>query len=194
MGRVYYVTHPNVAIDPDVPVPEWGLSDTGRQRAERMLSQPWLETIERLVCSAEGKALETARLVADETGLDIEVREASGETDRSATGFVPHETHERLANQFFAEPDQSADGWERAVDAQGRIVACLEDVYAPGDESVLVIGHGAVGTLLKCHLAKLAISREHDQPGQGHYWVYDRHRQQVLHSWLPIEHAAPVDP
>ena len=29
---VRYLTHPQVQIDPDVPVPQWGLSPVGRAR------------------------------------------------------------------------------------------------------------------------------------------------------------------
>ncbi len=32
-----YVTHPEVIVDPDQPVPEWSLSDRGRTRAGAML-------------------------------------------------------------------------------------------------------------------------------------------------------------
>lgn len=32
MTVAYYLSHPQVQIDPAVPVPEWGLSDAGRAR------------------------------------------------------------------------------------------------------------------------------------------------------------------
>ena len=45
--------------------------------------------------------------------------------------------HEALADRFFADPHHSAEGWERAVDAQHRVVTALADVHlAPsGDPS-----------------------------------------------------------
>ena len=187
MSTLYYVTHPNVRVDPDVPVPDWSLSEVGRERANSMANQSWLGSVQRLISSTEQKALEMAAIVAEFTGLSIEERNGIGETDRSSTGFVPHEVHEDLADRFFAVPEESASGWERAIDAQQRIVAALDDVTTPGDEAVMVVGHGAVGTLLMSHLAGLAIDRQHDQPGQGHYWAYDRTTQQLLHRWHPID-------
>jgi hypothetical protein len=53
---VYYITHPQIRIDPAVPVPDWGLSDLGRQRAEAMLWQPWIPHIARVIASAERKS------------------------------------------------------------------------------------------------------------------------------------------
>jgi broad specificity phosphatase PhoE len=65
------------------------------------------------------------------------------ENDRSATGFLPPDEFETVANRFFAHPLVSIQGWERAIDAQLRIVREVEHVLArnrAGD--VLFVGHG----------------------------------------------------
>ena len=198
MSFLRYITHPNVDIDASTPVPDWGLSVLGRRRARSMLDQRWVGSIGRIIASSETKALETAELIADRLGLVVEVRASSGEIDRSSTGFVEPERHELLADRFFAEPESSVEGWERAVDAQRRIVEVLHDVLDggrdwPGD--VAVVGHGAVGTLLMCHLDGRTISRDHDQPGQGHFWSYDLSDNHLLHGWRSIadlEESPPV--
>lgn len=62
MTHVIYLTHPEVVIDPDVPVPDWGLNALGRARvaalAER-LSGRLSDASLHVVSSAERKALET---------------------------------------------------------------------------------------------------------------------------------------
>lgn len=192
MALLHYVSHPEVDQDPTVPVPRWSLSARGRERAMSMLSQPWVKGIGHVVSSPETKAMETAQLVADHLGLEIDVRQAIGEVDRSATGFVDRVRHDELADRLFAEPTRSADGWERAIDAQTRVAEALADFWTPTGSSepvadVMVVGHGGVGTLLYCRLAGLAIDRRHDQPGQGHYWSYDLDSATVVHPWLPID-------
>ncbi len=187
MARLFYVSHPEVVIDPAVPVPEWGLTEHGQQRATAMLDQPWVPGIGRLVSSAEHKAVELAEIVASALGVPVEQRPATGETDRSATGFVPHEEHERLAEQFFGSPAESASGWERAVDVQRRVVAALADVLADGPHDVMVAGHGGAGTLLFCHLADVAVDRRLDQPSPGHVWCFDRAARVIEHWWHPID-------
>jgi len=187
-----YVTHPDVSIDPATPIERWGLSATGVARATAMLSQPWVPDVGRVVSSDETKAIETARILADHVGLDVEVRDGIGENDRSSTGFLAPEDFERTADRFFASPRESVRGWERAVDAQARIVRGLEDLLdAETALSTVVVGHGGVGTLWYCHLAGLAISREHDQPGQGHYLTLDVATRRVLHHWRPIDSIEP---
>ena len=188
MGRLHYISHPQVAVDPEIDVPKWGLSELGRFRAEKMTTLPWVRTIRRIVSSDETKALETAELLAATLGLDVECRSATGEIDRSAAGFLPPAEFEAVADACFAHPTASARGWEPAVDAQRRIVQALADVLAddgPGD--VAVVGHGGVGTLWYCHLADLPIARRWDQPGQGHVFAVDRATGRVLHHWRPID-------
>jgi broad specificity phosphatase PhoE len=189
MSIVRYLTHPQVQIDPAVPVPQWGLSPVGRVRTETAAHASWLANTTQIISSGERKAIETAEIIAGRLGLMIEIREAMHENDRSATGFLKPVEFEAVADQFFAEPHLSVRGWERAVDAQARIVREAEAVLArnrPGD--VLFVGHGAVGTLLFCHIAGHPIDRAYDQPaGGGHCFAFAKEGRRVLHPWRRME-------
>lgn len=189
MPILYYVTHPQVQVDANVPVPEWGLSEIGRTRAFAMLDQPWLGSIRRIVSSAERKAMETAEILAAHLRLAIEVRQRMHENDRSATGFLPPPEFEIVADQFFADPHESVRGWERAIDAQQRIVSEVDAVLRTNDAGdVAFVGHGGVGTLLLLTLSGREISREADQPaGGGNYFAYDIGARQTIHGWRPID-------
>jgi broad specificity phosphatase PhoE len=193
VGFLRFVTHPQVRISADILVPRWGLSEVGRLRAEAMLKQPWLSRTTRLLSSDETKALETAAIVASATGLAIEVRHALHENDRSSTGFVPPDEFEDLADAFFGHPNQSIKGWETSAAAQTRVKAATADLLDDDDGDTVVVGHGAVGTLLLCDLLGVAISRAEDQVGGeaalggGNYWTFDRSTARVVHRWRPID-------
>ncbi|CAN7649558.1 phosphoglycerate mutase family protein [Mesorhizobium sp. LjRoot246] len=189
---MYYITHPQVQVDANVPVPEWGLSEIGRTRAFAMLDQPWLGSIRRIVSSAERKAMETAEILAAHLRLAIEVRQRMHENDRSATGFLPPPEFEIVADQFFANPHESVRGWERAIDAQQRIVSEVDAVLRTNDaDDIAFVGHGGVGTLLLLSLSGKEISREADQPaGGGNYFAYDIGARQIIHGWRPIDGLA----
>lgn len=187
---MFYLTHPQVRIDPAIAVPEWKLSEFGAARVEQSASDPWTVHIAKIVSSAERKAIETARIMARPRSLEVEVRPLMHENDRSSTGFLQPAQFEIMRQAFFGSPDRSIRGWERAVDAQSRIVgetrAVLVALRAPGD--VLLCGHGAVGTLLLCHLAKVPISVEMDQPaGGGNVFCFDRAGGTLLHRWRTLE-------
>jgi broad specificity phosphatase PhoE len=178
-----------VQIDPDVPVPQWGLSPVGRTRTEGLAHAGWLANTTQIVSSGERKAIETAEIIAIRLGIMIEIRDAMHENDRSATGFLKPAEFEAVADQFFAQPYLSVRGWERAMDAQARIVREAEAVLArnrPGD--VLFVGHGAVGTLLFCHTAGHPVDRVHDQPaGGGNCFAFTRDERQIVHGWRRME-------
>ncbi|MDU8943383.1 histidine phosphatase family protein [Ovoidimarina sediminis] len=186
---VRYLTHPQVVIDPERDVRNWSLNATGAARVAALAERPGaLAGTRRVVSSAEAKAIETAEPLARALGVPVEVRPAMHENDRSATGFLEPEEFERVADQFFAAPDASVRGWERARDAQARIVAEVEEVLAGPGGDLLLVGHGAVGTLLYCALAGREIDRRHDQiPGGGCWFAFDRDTRQPDGGWRPME-------
>ena len=191
MPAVHFMTHPEVSIDPSVPVPDWPLSAVGLRRVELLLERSWIMAVRTVFSSAERKATEMARMVADRLGLSPVILDGLGENDRSATGYLPKAEFETLADAFFARPEASVRGWERAVDAQRRIVMAMQRALAmvSADGDVAVISHGGVGALLLCHLKGVPISRAEDQPGLGggNVYSFDAATRRLLIGWHSID-------
>ncbi len=183
----YFLTHAEVVVDPAVPVTSWGLTPTGRARAERARAVAWDAGVARVVSSTERKAVETADLLARAVGTTAERDAALGEIDRSATGYLPLAAFEQVVDGFFAEPDRSVRDWERAVDAQERIVGAVRRLTAAGDATV--VSHGAVGALLLAHLRDEPVSRALDQPGMGSVFTFDPRAWRATSGWARV----PVD-
>lgn len=193
MRPAYFITHANVRIDPQVPVPDWPLSDLGRRRMTDALRQPWIGDITSVYASTERKSFEMAAILAAHLGLPVTRVPELGENDRSATGFLPPDEFEAHADAFFARPTESVEGWERAIDAQARIVEAVRRIVA-GDRThgcIAIVSHGAVGTLLHCRLAGREIDRRHDQPpnGGGNYFRFTVEPPAVDGGWRPIDPA-----
>jgi broad specificity phosphatase PhoE len=180
MTTVHFITHPEVTIDPAVPVSDWPLSPLGRQRMRFALEQPWLVDVRTVFSSAERKARDAAAIIAEHLGLSPIVIDNLGENDRSTTGYLPKPEFEAVADRFFASPDESVRGWERAIDAQRRIIG-----------AIAIVSHGGVGVLLLCHLKDEPISRAYDQPGSGggHVYSFDAATHRLLSEWRRIEDA-----
>jgi uncharacterized protein YhfF len=142
MPTVYFITHADVQIDPAVAVPEWPLSSRGRERVTRLVGKPWVRGIRAIFSSTERKACDGARILAEGLGIGLETVAALGENDRSATGFLPKVEFEAVADQFFAKPDESVRGWERAIDdAYWRTFAAAVAITAD-DYDVVAFGDG----------------------------------------------------
>ncbi|MEP3639109.1 MAG: histidine phosphatase family protein [Paracoccaceae bacterium] len=166
--KLFFITHAEVIIDPNVEVTTWGLSDRGCARHVAYANHPDLKNVACVVSSAEQKATDGAIITANALSVPHHILDALHENDRSATGYLPKDEFEQVADQFFAHPTQNIRGWERAIDAQTRVVAALKDAIglAP-DGDVAIVAHGGVGALFLCWLLDEPISRDFDQPGAG---------------------------
>ena len=99
-----------------------------------------------------------------------------------------------MVDAFFAQPDRSIRGWERAVDAQSRVIRAVERVARlPVEGDLAVVSHGGVGALLMAHLNDAPISRLFDQPhgGGGCCCVIDRDSLRVEEGWRILEDFGP---
>ena len=159
MSIVHFITHPDVVIDPAVPVPDWPLSERGRARMAAALGAPWVSGIRAIHCSTEQKAIDGAAMLAGHLGLPFATHADLGENDRSATGYLPRVEFEATADLFFAHPTESIRGWDRAVDAQAQGVEDHHQGRA---------GHGGGGD------PRAEQQSTGDQPGGG-----GQHRQVV---------------
>jgi broad specificity phosphatase PhoE len=191
MRRVYFITHPNVVIDPAVPVPRWPLSGEGRERLAKLLAQPWIGGIGAIYCSTEQKAIDGAEILARHLSLDYEMVEELGENDRSSTGYLPPDEFQATVDSFFRHPDRSVRGWETARHAQQRIVQAIANIIERdrGQGDIAIVSHGGVGVLYLCTLKHCPIDRTEGQPGThgGNYYCFDAGSKTLLHGWRRID-------
>jgi broad specificity phosphatase PhoE len=191
MASLIFITHPEVVIDPNQPVPEWPLNPTGRARMERFAGLLADRDVSAVYASTERKARDGAAIVAERLGLSYETDEELGENDRSATGYIAPPEFWDVVREFFGRPHESIRGWERAVDAQARIVRAVGRVLRENETSgdIVVVSHGAVGCLLTAHLQKVEIGEESrpQHSGGGCFIVIDRDSFTLTQDWRAIE-------
>jgi broad specificity phosphatase PhoE len=196
MISVFFITHPDVVIDPGVPIPEWPLNERGRARMRALAACAWMRAVRSIFASSERKARDGAQILADGLGIGrYDVVKGLGESDRSATGYLPRREFEAMVDAFFAQPQTSVRGWESAVDAQARIIRAVERIVSQdaGDGDLAIIGHGGTGTLLYCWLAGVPIDRRYDQPSTngGNWFAFDKASRELLHDgWRSIDAQA----
>lgn len=188
-GRAIFLTHGEVEIDPDVPVPDWGLNEVGRRRHEGFARSDLAGKVTSVFSSVEQKARDAAAPVAARLGLDVQCVTDLGENDRSATGYLPADEFWGVVERFFAEPDTSVRGWETARAAQDRIVRTVRNCLSHAPEGTpLFVAHGGVATLLRCRLINTEISKSQGQPhpGGGCWFAFDRAMDKAPTEWSAI--------
>ncbi len=196
MARIVFVTHPEVVIDPAVPVPQWPLSAQGRARMEAFLAHPVLNGVRAVACSGERKARDGAEILAAHLSVPVLVDAELGENDRSATGYIAPPEFWEVVDAFFARPLESVRGWERAADAHARILRAVTRIAQRTDllGDVAIVSHGGVGTLLLAHLSDAPDARPLAQPhgGGGCYFVIDRESMRLVEGWRVIDRDGPM--
>lgn len=189
MTRLIYVTHPATHIDQLIPVAEWHVSEEGRRQLMRLVKNPLWEKVDTIYSSTEPKALRTAEeIVARIPHLKFPImfgNEDLGEIDRSSTGFLTKEEHEKAIEEFYIHPDSSYRGWETANSAIARTMRVVSHIMDDNvGKTVVIIGHGAVGTLLVCSLKKIPPNIEEDPKRQGCIMEIDWDKKTILSKWI----------
>lgn len=192
MAEILFITHPEVVIDPAVPVPDWPLNALGRRRigafAEALAAGADVTAVH---ASTERKAVDGGEIIAARLGLAVRQMHELGENDRSATGYVAPPEFWEIVAAFFGNPTESVRGWERAIDAQDRIVQAMARIAreeaTTGD--IVVVSHGGVGRLLMAHLQGVPIGAEDkpSNPGGGCYFAIDRAGFRLASGWHDID-------
>ncbi|WP_340645254.1 histidine phosphatase family protein [Phenylobacterium sp.] len=190
MPRIYFLTHPQVVIDPAVPVPRWPLSETGRRRAHLFADRLSGGEVTAVWSSGEQKALDGGAIIAERLGVPRRIDPELGENDRSTTGYIAPPEFWEVVAEFFGKPDESVRGWETARHAQDRIVTAMQRLARdePTRGDIVVVAHGGVGELLMAHLQKVAVG-QHDKPqhsGGGCWIEIDKSSFGLLAGWRNI--------
>lgn len=183
MSTSYFISHTPTAITPNVPVDQWQLSELGQQQAAEAAALPWIADVQRFISSTEPKAIETARILIGARDLQLQTDPMLGENDRSSTGYLPKTEFEITSDKFFSRPEQSVLGWERAIDAQRRIIAAIRRLAALSSVTTAYVSHGAVGSLLLADLLGRPISRRLDQSREGSFYAFDADSWQAAGGW-----------
>lgn len=150
------VKHAMPALEPDVPSRDWRLSDVGRARCIPLAAHlaPYTPTI--IAASAEPKATETGRIVAERLAIPIEIVADLHENDRTGLGWLDSDELEATVARFFAEPDHRIMGNETANEADARFTAAVADVCARHPHrNIIIVAHGTVITLFVARRAGL---------------------------------------
>jgi len=191
MASLIFLTHPEVVIDPAQPITDWPLNSIGRARMERFVDLLADRDVTAVYASTERKATDGAAIVAERLNLPYAKHENLGENDRLSTGFIAPPEFWEVVRDFFARPHESIRGWERAIDAQTRIVKAVSRILREDRTSgdIVIVSHGAVGCLLTAHLQDVEIGRENrpQHPGGGCFIVIDRDTFTLTQNWRAIE-------
>jgi probable phosphoglycerate mutase len=167
MGLFYLVRHGETEWNAenrfcgrtDVP-----LSEAGRRQAKSLAKRLKPIPFEALYSSPLERALETARLISESSGLEPILEERLVELDygqwEGKTLAEIMKNHPKAYQAWDANPAEVAPpGGESGLEAQQRVVSCLDSLAARHPQGhVLVVLHKTVCRLAICHVLGMSPS------------------------------------
>lgn len=152
MKLLFLIRHAPVALELDRPSAQWTLTAEGMALAQQLASTPVIDGLEAVYSSPEPKARETALPLALQFGVSLEERDELRELDRGPSNLPDRAAYAAAVAQALGDPERSVNGWERAADAENRIVACAREVDRQHAGAIAIVSHGLVLSLLLAHL------------------------------------------
>ena len=148
MQTLILVKHSLPKIDPSVPAREWRLSEEGRRRARKLGDRLDRYNLDRVVSSAEPKAIETAGIAAGVLNVPVEVVEGLHEHERENVGFLEKERFQQSIRRFYEQPADRIFGDESADSAHDRFSKTVYDLSDRiPQENIAIVTHGTVLSL-----------------------------------------------
>jgi 2,3-bisphosphoglycerate-dependent phosphoglycerate mutase len=145
--RLILVRHSLSALRREVPPHEWRLSPDGIARARAFASRLDPSDITTVFSSVEPKAVETARALAEQWGVEVEEVPGLHEHERPEPQILAREQFERKVEELFARPSELVFGAETADQARRRFTMALMRLIARGSGDIVAVTHGTVMTL-----------------------------------------------
>ncbi len=188
MKTIYFITHPDVTVEPKVHPKEWHISPQGKNRVDSLTQEHFWRYVQYIFTSSECRALETGEIIHEKHNIAIQQFEELQEQRRSTTNyFLSLAELASTMRMFFSRPKESIRGWESASEAQRRIVSAIDSLVElyPGYETVAIVSHGIVGSLLRSYLMKHPIEESLCQDKIGSYIQIDwEHKCVVSDDWI----------
>ncbi len=140
--RLYLVRHAESAPSPDLPEPEWPLSDAGRVQAEALVPALANLDISAVYSSPYPRAVDTVLPFTTQVGLKI--TEVPDLRERRLSGaMAPHADWRAWLAHTWADFDWAPPGGETSALVQNRMAASLLGLAGSHQgEAVLAASHG----------------------------------------------------
>ena len=149
MSQIVLVRHALSVADPDVDSTRWGLADGAAGEAAQ-LARCLPDDTARIWTSAERKAVDTARAIADVLGAEVAIDERFGEVVRPWTA----DDYASLAQRYLA--GEAIDGWESADAVRERFRAAVDDIIEDGP--AVIVNHGLAMSLYVASMANVDVT------------------------------------
>jgi 2,3-bisphosphoglycerate-dependent phosphoglycerate mutase len=148
MKYLLLARHSNPIINPDEEPTNWSLSTIGKENARIIAAKIRNYQPEIIISSIEQKAIETAKIFANDMNIEHKVMNDLHEQRRSKIRYLSDEEFQNSIKKLFENPNQLVFGDESANQAKERFESAICNIEAKYPEKTLcIVSHGIVISL-----------------------------------------------
>ncbi|MBM7693207.1 2,3-bisphosphoglycerate-dependent phosphoglycerate mutase [Peribacillus deserti] len=145
--RIYLVRHAKAQGQPF----ESPLTELGNRQAEKLVQFFASRSVDRIISSPFIRAINTIKPLSLERGIQVEIDERLSERVLSSAMF---ENWQELLKASFLDMESKLEGGESNRSGLNRIQSLLDEILVSQDESIILVSHGNLSTLLLHHFDK----------------------------------------
>ena len=133
------------------------LAPDGIAQAEALGAVLRERPIDAIYCSDLARSQQTAKIIAGQTAIPIEVRRELREISLGDwEGLSRREVAARFPEDYAARGDDLENyrvpGGESFADCRQRVLTAWQEIVRGDGQSIVIVGHAGVNRLLLCHL------------------------------------------
>jgi broad specificity phosphatase PhoE len=143
--NIVFIRHSKSLVNPDIPIPTWGLSEEGVTLAKKLNELIQIKTLDVIYASLQTKAIETAVLVTKNTGIPIKTDNRLTETTSFTNKFVNLEQLEQNTKNYYSNPKISINNGETLEEALNRFNTAISDITKfENKDNIGIVSHGNI--------------------------------------------------
>lgn len=140
------VRHSKSLVNPDIPIPTWGLSEEGVILAKGLREITVINSLEVVYSSLQSKALETAVYMTKNSGIQIKTDNRLTESTSFTNKFVDLEQLAQNTKDYYSNTDLSINNGETFQEALNRFMTAIENIIKAeaGKKNIGIVSHGNI--------------------------------------------------
>lgn len=140
------IRHSKSLVNPNIPIPTWGLSQEGAILAEKLNKVVSIKTLGVIYSSLQTKALETAVLATKNFGIPIKTDTRLTEITSFTNKFDDLTRLQRNTKDFYSGKLERINNGETAKEALTRFNAAINDIVEVEKDknNIGIVSHGNI--------------------------------------------------
>jgi len=178
--EILFVRHSKTKVNPQIPIPQWGLSAEGIQLAQKLSAHNVIKALDVIYTSLQTKALETALVLAKPNAISIKTHDGLTEVTSFTQSYEEDVgKYKKNVKEYYGGTLDRINSGETKQEALDRFTRTLQTIVATERDknSIGIVSHGNILTLFSALFKDIECYEFHTKIEQPDIAVFDWEKQ-----------------